>query len=57
MGKFILDMLDILYVRPICFYDNDVEKQHELFHGYDVVPFDNLCAEHSDAQIIIAAER
>lgn len=28
MGKFILDMLDILDVRPICFCDNDVEKQH-----------------------------
>ena len=28
MGKFILDMLDILNVRPICFCDNDVEKQH-----------------------------
>lgn len=57
IGKIVLDSLDILNVRPVCFCDNDVQKQRELFHGYEVVPFERLCAVHPDALVVIAAGR
>jgi len=57
IGKIVLDSLDILNVRPVCLCDNDVQKQRELFHGYEVVPFERLCADHPDALVVIAAGR
>ncbi len=57
IGKIILDSLEILNVQPACFCDNDIQKQRDLFNGYEVIPFEKLCADYSDAFIIIAAGR
>jgi len=57
IGKIVLDSLAILNVRPICFCDNDIQKQHEKFHGYEVISFEKLCANHPDALVVIAAGR
>lgn len=57
IGKIIIDSLDILNVWPICFCDNDIQKQRELFHGYEVVSFERFCADHPDALVVIAAGR
>ena len=57
LGKIVLDSLDILNVRPVCFCDNDLKKQRELFHGYEVISLEKLCIEHPEAIVIIAADR
>ena len=57
IGKIILDSLDLLDIQPICFCDNDAQKQRELFHGYEVLSFERLLSSHPDALIVIAAGR
>jgi len=56
-GRIVLDLMALLDLRPICFCDNDVQKQQNSFHGYDVISFERLCAAYSDALIVIAAGR
>lgn len=57
IGKIILDSLDILNVKPLCFCDNDNKKYDEPFHGYKVISLKKLCTEHPDALVVIAAGR
>lgn len=57
IGKIVLDLLDIIKTRPVCFCDNDTHKQRETFYGYEVIAFETLCRVHPDALVVIAAER
>jgi hypothetical protein len=57
MGKILLDSLELLNVGPVCFCDNDLQKQSKLFHGYEVISFEKLCTDHSKALLVIAAGR
>lgn len=57
VGKIILDALDVLNIKPSFFCDNDRKKQQVPFYGYEVVPFERLCAEKHDALVIVAAGR
>jgi len=57
IGKIVIDLLDILDLQPLCFCDNDVKKQCQLFHGYEVISFVKLCADYPDAPLVIAAGR
>jgi organic radical activating enzyme len=57
MGKILLDSLDLLHLRPVCFCDNDAEKQCERFHGYEVISFESLRREYPHAVMVIAAGR
>lgn len=56
-GKIVLDLLDIMGMRPVCFCDNDPRKQLQPFHGYDVLSFERVQADYADALVIVAADR
>ena len=57
IGEIILDALDLLDIRPVCFCDNDAQKQLEAFHGYEVISFEKLRANYPDALVVVAAGR
>ena len=57
LGKVMLDSLEILNIKPACFCDNDKNKQWHLFHGHQVILFEDLCSQHPNAIVIVAAGR
>lgn len=43
--------------NPVCFIDNDPNKQKALFYGYKVLSFEAFKKKYPEATIIIAAKR
>ena len=57
LGGVALQALELCGLRPVCFGDNDVAKQKELFHGYRVAGLKEICLKYPDAVIVIGAGR
>lgn len=57
LGEVALKALAISGLHPVCFGDNDREKQKKLFHGYPVYGMDELQSKYPAAIIVIAAGR
>jgi len=57
LGEVALQALELFGLHPVCFGDNDREKQKEPFHGYAVAGLEEIHAKYPEAILIIAAGR
>ncbi|SEM54845.1 hypothetical protein SAMN04489760_12126 [Syntrophus gentianae] len=57
LGEVALQALEVCGLRPVCFGDNDREKQKKFFHGYPVCGLEEIHGKYPGAVIVIAAGR
>jgi hypothetical protein len=57
LGEVALEAMQISGLRPVCFGDNDREKQSKGFRGYRVAGLDEIHAQYPDAIMVIGAGR
>jgi hypothetical protein len=57
LGEVALQALTMCGLYPVCFGDNDNEKQKKLFHGYRVAGLEEIHSKYPDAIIVIGAGR